>query len=227
MKKTGKFMIAAGLSACMILSFAGCGGKKNTEQTTAAAEAATEASTEQAGEAANTTALPYFQYNDIYGLNGFDPVEAAAYDYLAFEAEKNYDPDHAMIPYVKVVGMDDSKPEDVLLYGDYWLWEFEKKGDVLAAVSGGHRPGVIHMERFGEGDTAVYSALSMDEALTDDENEKVFGKYYEEYQKIASDDKTRDAGIEKVLADYVKTNQLDVTKYQIADGEVKDLPLQE
>ncbi|MBR1692160.1 MAG: hypothetical protein IJ711_05220, partial [Lachnospiraceae bacterium] len=113
-------------------------------------------------EAFSRESLPFFQYNQIYGTNGFDAVEAAAYDYLAFKAERDYDPAHVMLPYVHVVEMDESDPGDVLLYGDYYLWEFEKDGDILVAVSGGHRPGIIHAERFGEGETAIYSALSME-----------------------------------------------------------------
>lgn len=168
--------------------------------------------------------LPFFQYNDIYGTDGFDAVYAAAYDYLAFEKEKEYEPSHAMVPYVQIVDIDESNAKDVLLYGDYWLWEFEKQDDTLAAVSGGHCPGIIHAERFGEGETAIYSALSMEEALTDDDAKEMFGEYYDHYQTIASDDKTRDAKVAQVISDYVKTNHLEVSKYQMSEEEPKELP---
>ena len=129
-----------------------------------------------------------------------------------------------MVPYVNIIGVEESDPEDVLIYGDYYLWEMAIEGDVLVAVSGGHCPGVIHAERFGEGETAIYSALRMEEALTDDEAEPLFGTYFEAYQGIASDQDTREAEMAQVFADYVRANDLAVSKYQIAEEEARELP---
>lgn len=168
--------------------------------------------------------LPFFQYNDIYGENGFDPVDAAAYDYLAFEAQKDYDPAHVMIPYVNVVDVDETDASDVLIYGDYWLWEFEKQEDTLVAVSGGHRAGIIHAERFGEGEGAIYSAKSMEEALTDEDEKNLFGDHYDQYAVVSSDQDARDSKLAQIIKDYVTTNQLEVTKYQLSGEDVKELP---
>lgn len=169
--------------------------------------------------------LPYFQYNQIYGDNSFDSVAAAAYDFLAFEKEKDYDPNHVMLPYVEVVDMDESNPQDVLVYGDYYLWEYEKQDDTLVAVSGGHCPGIIHMERFGEGETAIYSALSMDEAFTDDDAVTLFGERLEQYQAVASHPEVLEPKMAQVIADYVSANGLAVTKYQMSGEDAKELPL--
>lgn len=167
--------------------------------------------------------LPYFQYNEIYGADGFDAVDAAAYDYLAFEAEKDYEPSHVMLPCVTVVDVDESNPEDVLIYGDYWLWECAKEEDTLAVVAGGHRPGIIHAQRFGEGETAVYSATSFDEALTDQDLEPLFGERYDAYTKVASDAQATEEKTAKVAADYVRTNGLEITKFQLPGGTPVDL----
>ena len=167
--------------------------------------------------------LPYFQYNDIYGTDGFDAVEAAAYDYLAFDAEKDYEPSHVMLPCVTVVDVDETNPEDVLIYGDYWLWECAKEEDTLVAVAGGHRPGVIHAQRFGEGETAIYSAVSFDEALTDKDLEPLFGERYDAYSKVSSDSKATEEKTAKVAADYVRTNGLELTKFQLPGGTPVEL----
>ncbi|WP_026508363.1 hypothetical protein [Butyrivibrio sp. MC2013] len=155
--------------------------------------------------------LPYFQYNQLYGDERFDPVDAACYDYLAFEAEQDYDPNNAMIPLVTVVGIDDTDADDVLIYGDYWLWEFTKEDDKLIAISGGHRPGIIHAQRFGEDETAIYSGLSLDEALTDDDAKGLFGDYYDAYIAVSSDDRARKEKMDQVLSDYVESNGLEVS----------------
>ena len=106
-----KKMIMAGLCVCMLSVCAACSGKGgDSAQVTEGKETVTEAATEAAavsesGEKANADALASFRYNEIYGIKGSDPVEAAAYDYLAFDAVKDSDPNHAVIPYVKVISI--------------------------------------------------------------------------------------------------------------------------
>ncbi|WP_024865366.1 hypothetical protein [Butyrivibrio sp. FCS014] len=169
--------------------------------------------------------LPMFSYNMVLADLGYDPLEAAAYDYLAFEYNRVSDVDHVLIPYAKIVDIDEDNPEDILLYGDYYLWEFEKQDDTLVAVSGGHCPGIIHLERFGEGENASYSPVgTMDEAFTDEDAKDLFGEYYDRYVEIASDDETRDKEYALVIADYVKANKLKVTKYQFGGEDAVKLP---
>ena len=172
---------------------------------------------------ANDDLMPFFQYNQIYGDDP-DPVEAAAYDYLAFEKEKDADPSYALIPYVNVIAVDDSNEKDVLIYGDYFIMELKKDGDTLVEVSGSHCPGVIHAERFGEGEMAIYSANSMDEGFTDDDVKTLFGKHFKEYTKATSDYEKVDKEKAQIIADYVKANNLEITKYELTGEEAKDLP---
>ena len=112
--------------------------------------------------------LPMFSYNQVLADIGFDPLQAAAYDYLSFDYMKDYDVSNAVIPYVQIVDIDETNGDDVLLYGDYYVWEFAREDDTLVAVSGGHCPGIIHLERFGDaGEGASYSPKgTMDEAVT-------------------------------------------------------------
>ncbi len=169
--------------------------------------------------------LPMFYYNDVLADISFQPLEAAAYDYLAFDHVENHDTSNVLIPYVQIVDLDETNPDDELLYGDYWVWEFEKQGDTLVAVSGGHCPGIIHLERFGDGESASYSAIGkMDEAFTDDDAKKLFGDYYDHYVKLSSDDELRESSYAQIIADYVAKNDLDITKYQIGGEEAKELP---
>ena len=201
-------------------------------ETAAPAEGSNESTATSSTEApadetdySNVDILPMFSYNQVLADSGFKPLEAAAYDHLAFDQIKEYDFSHVLIPYVRIVDVDESDPEDVLLYGDYWLWEFERQGDTLVAVSGGHCPGIIHLERFGEGEGAAYSPKgTMDEALTDADTKSLFGEYYEHYVTISSDDQTRNAEVAQIISDYVAVNGLDITKYQIGGEEPSSLP---
>ena len=168
--------------------------------------------------------LPMFQYESIHAFSGYDYFWAAVYNYLSFDAGDPVDPEHVLIPYAQIVDADDSDPEDILVYGDYYLWEFEKKDDTLAAVSSSHIPGVIHMRQIGEGDAALYEGFGMEQGLTDDETEKIFGQYYDHYLMLTSDEEARDSGIAYNIADYVKANSLPITKYQLVGDTEKELP---
>lgn len=168
--------------------------------------------------------LPMFSYNSLYAFEEPDNLAAAAYDYLAFDYKFDSEAANVVIPYVDIVGVDNTDPKDVLVYGSYYLWEFKKEDDTLVAVSGGHYPGVIHMERFGEVENAAYSAFSMDEAFTDSDVEPLFKEHYDAYIKASSDDKKRNAGIAQVVADYVHANNLPVTKYQMFGSDPQELP---
>ena len=168
--------------------------------------------------------LPMFSYNDLYAFEGYDNLEAAAYDYLSHTYMQPEDPNNVIIPYVDIVGEDYSDPKDVLVYGSYYLFEFKREGDVIVGVSGGHYPGVIHMGMLGDHDNALYSAFSLDTALAEDELKPLFGDYYDAYEKEASDSEKVDAGIAQVIADYAHAYDIPVTKYRISEGETIDLP---
>ena len=172
----------------------------------------------------NPNFLPMFSYNQVLADIGFDPLEAAAYDYLSFDYTNDYDSSNVMIPYVKIVDIDETDPKDVLLYGDYYIWEFKKEDDTLVAVSGGHCPGIIHLESSGDIGASYSPTGKMDEAFTDDDAKTLFGKYYDSYQLISSDDELREPQIAQVISDYVSANSLDVTKYKIGGEAAKELP---
>lgn len=175
--------------------------------------------TENVGET-----LPMFQYGLIHAYDGYDNLWAAAYNQLTFREGEAVTPENVLIPYVSIVDVDDSNPEDVLVYGDYYISEFEGSGDTLTCVSSSHIPGVIHMRRIGEGDASDYESLSMDKGLTDDEVKDIFGQYYDHYLTLSSDPQAVDSGIAANIADYVKANGLSFTKYALSDGSVQDIP---
>ena len=174
--------------------------------------------------AVNEDMLPVFNYNDLYSYEGYDSRDAAAYDYLSHNYIQPQGSSNTVIPYVDIIGEDYSDPNDVLVYGSYYLFEFEKDGDTIVAVSGGHYPGIIHMEMTGDHDNALYYANSFDTCLSESEIEPMFGDYYDDYVKASNDTDKSDAGLAQVIADYVHANGLSITKYRISEGETKELP---
>lgn len=149
-----------------------------------------------------------------YGYAGDDPVEIAAYIYMAEEVGKSFKAADANIPIVQIVHVDYTNPEEVLVYGDFWVFNYNINGDTLECVSGGDFPGVMHMTKDGDG----YIVSSFDEVAdgTDfaSSAQELFGEHFPDFMKVYSDDESRNELRTITVTDYVNLNNLDVTQYQ-------------
>lgn len=168
--------------------------------------------------------LKFFLYGKIYQDKEIDPVLGAVYTYLALHMDDGIEETHIIIPYVNLIATDESDPKDVLAYGDYYLFEFAKQGDTLAAVSGQHCPGIVHLKKFSEDAARQYEGQRLEAALTDEETIELFGEYYDEYCSAAADPERFEQEFAQLLTDYVSYNSIEVTKYSLTDGEAKPLP---
>ena len=135
-------------------------------------------------------------------------------DYLVTEVGKDYDKADACIPTVYVVDTEEAENGDVTVYGDFWVENFDLKDDTLECVSGGHYPGVMQLKKDGDTYSVAKFDVPEDGAKFDESAKKLFGKYYDAWQKYSSDDAARKKQRTKAIADYVKANDLDVTQYQ-------------
>ena len=147
-----------------------------------------------------------------YGYGGDDPAEAACYKYMATEVSKDYEPADESIPTVAVV-YEDSTPEDeILVYGDFWVDNYNLEGDVLKTASGGNYPGCMHVSK------ADYTVTAFD-VVQDGENwdssaKEIFGDHYDDFMKIHNDTDARNELRKVTVTDYVFLNALDAKYYQ-------------
>ena len=51
------------------------------------------------------------------------------------------------IAYSHVLAVDDANPDEILVWGDFWVENFNLEGDTLKNVSGGSHPGLMHVVR--------------------------------------------------------------------------------
>ncbi len=174
----------------------------------AAAEASAEPSASSASAASPKTD------GSAYGYAGDDPVEVAVYKYMAEEVSKNFEKADASIPTVSIVHVDNASPDEVLVYGDFWIDNYNISGNTLECVSGGNFPGVMHLGK--DGDVYVVSSFdrTADGAGFESSAKELFGEYYDEFMKVYSDSDSRDELRKATVAEYVKLNGLDVTQYQ-------------
>ncbi len=149
-----------------------------------------------------------------YGYGGTDPVEATVYKYMVEEKSKDYDKADVSIPIVSIISEDFTKADEVTVYGDFWIDNYNIEGDTLKCVSGGNYPGVIHMKRDGDSYTVTRMDVVADGSGFDASARKLFGDKYEDFMEVYSDSDARDELRRITVTDYVHFNDLSVTKYQ-------------
>ena len=151
-----------------------------------------------------------------YGYTGDDPAIAAVYKYLAEDVAATYQPGKKIksVPVVLVVAEKDGTDCTTEVYGDFWVNNYKKKGKTLKCVSGGNHPGVMHVTQ--DGDT--YTVTGFDQVADGGDFEpsakEIFGDDYDAFMEINSDSDAIEKERAKVLADYVKANDLNVKKYK-------------
>ena len=146
-----------------------------------------------------------------YGYAGSDPVEAAVYKYLAEEVSKDYDDAEVHIPTVNIVHIDFTPKDEILVYGDFWIENYNVEGDTLKCVSGGHYPGMMQVSK----DYVVTDfKQAADGEDFDSSAKEIFGDHYDDFMKIYSDSDLRNELRKVTVTDYVNLNGLSVTQYQ-------------
>jgi hypothetical protein len=135
-------------------------------------------------------------------------------DYLVEEIGTHYSEGDVCIPYYTIVNVDETNPEDVLVWGDFWVFNYNVSGDTLKTVSGGSHPGLFHLAKLN--DSFVVSSFDVveDGSGNLESAKKIFADNYEEFQKINSDDKARMNVRRIAIKNYVREHDIPVTMYQ-------------
>ena len=176
---------------------------------TAATDASKEASdTEVEVAAAEDNALPAFVYPED------DPVLSAVSDYITVELASNYEPADVCIPVIRVVAVDDSKEDDILVWGEFYVNNYDLNGDILETKSGGNYPGCMHLKK--EEDVCTVTAFDVveDGSRYDESAKKIFGDKYEEFTGLSSDDTDRENVRKETIKKYVDINGLNIKAYK-------------
>ena len=162
----------------------------------------TNASSQQAAE---SKTLPRFAYQ------GKDPCLAAVCDWIVKGGEQaRYWEAEVTIPAPLIAEVDDSDPQDVRVWGNFWSYSYTPRGTTLFCVSGGEHPGLLHL-RAADGGYEVYSEemVGDGEAYAADMR-RIFGTIRMLKLDALDGDKTR----AQYISDYVLQNGLPFTQYQ-------------
>ena len=140
--------------------------------------------------------------------------DAAVNDYLVNVIGKNYAEAEYCIPCPILVSTDDGNKEDVLVWGDFWVFNYDLSGDTLKTVSGGNHPGLMHLKKTANGyEVTAFDAVE-DGAGNLESAKRIFGDKFDSYQEISSLQEKREDMRLRFTADYVKEHGLSATMLQ-------------
>lgn len=189
--------LAAALS---VLAIASCGsrtGKKNTSEPAAETKAAQETET---------------------CITDIDR-------YLSEVIGSQYAPGEVCIPSHRIIAVDESNPQDIQVWGDFWVDNFKVAGDTLMAVSGGSHPGKMHVIKDSEGHLTVTAFEAVGDGSSFTPTAKaIFSDQFEEFQKVNSDNVGREEARKSAIAAHVFKNNLPVKVYKDYGWPAVEIP---
>ena len=163
-------------------------------------------------------ALPAYEYP------GPELFYSVVYKYMIDEFGPHYEPSDVGIPCPVIIAEDDSNKDDILLYGNFWYFNYKLNGETLENTSGGSYPGVIHVKSTDAGYEVTGMDLTEDGSGFTESAKKIFGKYYDTFMKDGEDDKLREKTRAQIIANYVAANNLSITAYQDYGWDPVTLP---
>ncbi|MBQ5316758.1 MAG: haloacid dehalogenase-like hydrolase [Oscillospiraceae bacterium] len=164
------------------------------------------------------TDIPEYEYP------GPELFYTVLYDYIE-NFKENYEESDVSIPCPVIIYEDETDREDIKVYGDFWLFNYDLNGDTLENVSGGSYPGCIHIKTTEEGyEVTGFDGVADGSGYTDSAKE-IFGEHYDEFISSSEGD-TREQIRAQIIANYVAANGLDIRQYQDYGWDPVPLPEQ-
>ena len=146
------------------------------------------------------------------------PVETyfdAIKHYMTETIGSHYPETQAYIPFNTFIAVDETDADDIKVWGDFWLLNYDQTGDTLKTVSGGNHPGLMHIRQIGD---THFEVTAFDAVGDGSDNEpsarRIFGDKYEAFRAAQADDQKRESLRKASVEEYVRVNKLPVHYYQ-------------
>ena len=134
--------------------------------------------------------------------------------YLADSIGSQYSKCEYCVPIHSIVGVDERNTDNILVWGSFWVFNYNQVGDTLKCVSGGSHPGLMHLRQTEQGFQVTAFDQVEDGSSYLPSAKKIFGDKFDAFQAVNSDEQTREKLRADVLAAYVKKHGLTATLYQ-------------
>ena len=145
--------------------------------------------------------------------------------YLTNSIGSNYAKGEHCVPIHSIVRVDERDAEDIKVWGDFWVFNYNLVGDTLECVSGGSHPGLLHIRQTENGFEVTAFDQVEDGSRYLPTAKKIFGDKFNAFKIINSDEKNRERLRAEGLATYVKNNGIAATKYKDYGWPEKQIPL--
>ena len=201
----------------MVITAAGCGNSEPLVGSDAVPEAEVETAEFVDGETAKASSvadasekLPVYEYPDktslLYEVN----------KYLIENVATDYEPADVSIPVITVTTTDDSNPDDIVVYGDFYIDNYNLNVNILECESGGDYPGAMHLKKTDTGYEVTSFDVCKDGSSFDSSAKEIFGEHYDDFMKVFQtiQGTSREEQRKQIISEYVKTNNLSITAFQ-------------
>lgn len=112
------------------------------------------------------------------------------------------------------MGVDERNTDNILVWGSFWVFNYNQVGDTLKCVSGGSHPGLMHLRQTEQGFQVTAFDQVEDGSSYLPSAKKIFDDKFDAFQAVNSDEQTREKLRADVLAAYVKKHGLTATLFQ-------------
>lgn len=164
------------------------------------------------------SALPAYEYP------GPEEFYHVLYKYIIEEYGVEYLQGDVCIPCPIIVAEDDSNKDDMLIWGDFSVYNYKLSGDTLMTISGGSHPGLIHY-KLGESGYQITAFDQVEDGSNYDSSAKrIFGDKYDAFIKANGDSKAKDELRAQIISNYAAANNLNISGYQDYGWEKIALP---
>lgn len=162
---------------------------------------------------------------EVVEISGTDAFMPAMEQYLVDSIGAQYAKGEVCIPCATIIGTDQSNPDSLLVWGDFWVYNFNQVGDTLKCVSGGSHPGMMVFQKDEKGEYVVTAFDQVEDGAGNLASAKrIFGDLYDFFHSVNSDEKSREAVRANFIASYVKDHNLPVKFYQDYGWPAKEIP---
>ena len=140
-------------------------------------------------------------------------------EYLVKEIGSQYSPGEVCVPVLMIVSTEEKDADNTLVWGDFWVFNYNLVGDTLKTVSGGKHSGCTTLTRTNNDSPLQVTAFEQTEdgAGNEASAKRIFGKHYDVYQNMHSNENVFEAVRKEQLKEYVRQHNLNVHYYQDYD----------
>ena len=114
-------------------------------------------------------------------------------EYLVKEIGSQYSPGEVCVPVLMIVSTEEKEADNTLVWGDFWVFNYNLAGDTLKTVSGGNHSGLMTLHKEGNRYTVASFEQTEDGAGNEASAKRIFGKHYDVYQNMHSNQDVREA----------------------------------